>query len=81
MHDDTTDLTPNKKFFSNNYIVVFLFITVVISLLVATLEIYLLCKYKKLRTIVTSLALQQVKEVGTVTTQKESIQNAKFSLI
>ena len=69
---NTTDLTTNKNFFSNNFIVdVFLFITAVISLLVTTLAIYLLCKHKKLRTLVVSFALQQVKEVGTVTTQKE----------
>ena len=47
-----------------------MFITAV-SLLVTTLAIYLLCKHKKLRTLVASLTLQQVKEVGTVTTQKE----------
>ena len=63
-----TDLTTNKNFFSNNYIVdIFLFITAVISLLVITLAIYLLCKHWKLRMLVTSLALQQVKEVGAVT--------------
>ena len=67
----TTDLTTNKNFFSNNYIVdIFLFITAVISLLVTTLATYLFCKYKKLKTLVTSLALQQVKEVNAVT-QKE----------
>ena len=69
---DTIDLTTNTNFFSNNYIVdVFLFITAVISLLLTTLAIYLLCKCKKLRMLVASVALQQVKEVGTVTTQKE----------
>ena len=68
---DTTALTTNKNFFSNNCIVdIFLFITAVISLLVTTLATYLLCKHKKLRTLVASLALQQVKEVGAVT-QKE----------
>ena len=68
----TTDLTTNKNIFSSNYIVdIFLFITAVISLLVTTLAIYLLCKHKKLRMLVGSLALQEVKEVGTVTTQKE----------
>ena len=66
------DLTTNKNFSSNNYIVdVFLFITTVISLLVTTLAIYLLCKHKKLRMLLASLALQQVKEVGAVTTQEE----------
>ena len=69
---DTTDLTTNKNFFSNNYVVdIFLFTTAAISLLVTILAIYLLCKHKKLRMLVASLALQQVKEVGTVTMQKE----------
>ena len=69
---DTTDLTTNKNFFSYNYIVdIFLLITAVISLLVITLAIYLLCKHKKFRMLVTNLALQQVKEVGALTTQKE----------
>ena len=49
----------------------FLFTAAVISLLVTTLVIYLLCKHKNLRMLVASLALQQVKEVGAVTTQKE----------
>ena len=69
---DTTDLITSKNLFSNNYIVdIFLFITAVISLLVTTMAIYLLCKHKKLRTLIASLALQQVEEVGAVTTQKE----------
>ena len=63
---------PNKSFFSNNFIVdVFLFITEIISLLVTTVVIYLLCKHKKLRMLVTCLALQQIKAVGAVTTQEE----------
>ena len=49
----------------------FLFITAIISVLVTT--IYLLCKHKKLRMLVASFALQQVKEVGTVT--QEEINN------
>ena len=55
----TTDLTTNKNFFSNNYIVdVFLFITVIIWVLVATLAIYLLCKHKKIKMLVASLVMQ-----------------------
>ena len=66
------DLSSNINFFSNNYIaVVFLFIMAVISLLVTNLAIYLLCKHKKLRMLVGSLALKQVWEVSTVTTQEE----------
>ena len=73
-HDKSvvTELPTNKSFFSNNYIIdVFLLVTAVISLVVTTLAIYLLCKHKKLRMLVASLAFQQVKEVGTVTTQDE----------
>ena len=38
-----------------------------ISLLATTLTVYLLCKHKKLRTLMASLVLHQVKEVCTVT--------------
>ena len=42
-------LNTNKNFFSENYVVdIFLFITVIISLLATTLTVYLLCKHKKL---------------------------------
>ena len=69
-HDDM-ELNTNKNFFSENYIVdVFLFITVLISLLATTLTAYLLCKHRNLRMLIASLVLHQVKEVGTVT-QKE----------
>ena len=54
----------NKNFFSENYFIeVFLFITVIISLLATTLTLHLLCK---LRMLAASLVLHQVKEVGTV---------------
>ena len=69
-HDDTA-LIINKNFFSENYIIdVFLFITVITSLLATILTIYLLCKHKKLRMLIASLVLHHVKEVGAVT-QKE----------
>ena len=46
---DNMELNANKKFFSENYIVdIFLFITVIISLLATTLTVFLLCKHKKL---------------------------------
>ena len=41
-----------------------MFILAVISLLATTLTIYLLWKHKKLRVLIASLVLQQVKEVG-----------------
>ena len=72
-HDSTgINLDTNKNFFSNNSIVdVFLFAAAIISLLVTNFAIYLLCKHKKLRMLVASLALQQVREVDTVTTQED----------
>ena len=63
---------PNKNFFSDNIIMdIFLFVATIISLLVTTLAIYLLCKHKKLQTLVTCLALQQIREIGGVTTQED----------
>ena len=68
---DSTELNTNKNFLSDNYIIdIFLFITVIISLLTTTLTVYLLCKHKKLRTLIASLVLHQVKEVAAVM-QKE----------
>ena len=67
----TTDLTTNKNVFSNNYIMdVSLFITAIISVLVSMLAIYLLCKHKKIKMLVVSLVMQQIKEVGAVTQEE-----------
>ena len=56
---------------SENYIIdVFLFITVIVSLLASNFDSIFICKHKKCRTLMASLVLHQVKEVGTVT-QKE----------
>ena len=55
------ELKTNKNFFSDNYIVdIFMFISVIVSLLATTLTIYLLCKHKKLCTLIASLVLHQV---------------------
>ena len=73
-HNSTDTKLPKANFFSNNFIIdVFLFATAVISFLVTTLAVYLLCKQKKLRTLATSLVLQQIKEVGTVTKLEDFI--------
>ena len=73
-HDNTDKNLPSKNFFSNNFIVdVFLFIAAIIPLLVTTLVIYSHYKHEKLRTLVTSLALQKVKEVGAVTTEEDVV--------
>ena len=64
---------PNKSFFLNSFTIdVFLIITVIISLLVTPSVMYILCKHTKLKTLVSSLALQQIKEVEAVTTQEDN---------
>ena len=55
---------PNKNFFTNNFIIdAFVFVIVIISVITTMITIYTLCKHNKLRALVTSLALQQVKEL------------------
>ena len=62
---------PNKNFFFKNYILdVFLFANAIILLLVTIIVINILCKHKKFKTLVASLALQQITEVGAVATQE-----------
>ena len=64
---ETTILNTKKNFFSDNYIMdIFVFISAIISLLTTILTIYLLCKHKKIRVLIASLVLHQVKEVGTI---------------
>ena len=64
--------TPYKNFFTNNFIVdIFIFIIAMISVVTTMIIIYALCKHNKLRTLVASLALQQVKELSAVATKKE----------
>ena len=54
----------NKNFFSNNYIVdIFMLASSVVSLISTTLIVYLFCKHKQIRTLITSLILYKFKEV------------------
>ena len=54
----------NKNFFSYNYIVdIFMFATSVISLISTTLIVYLFCKHKQIRILMTSLILHKIKNV------------------
>ena len=65
--------TPNKNFFTNNIIVdVFMFIIAIISFITTMIILYILCKHNKLRTLVVSLSLQQVKEVSAYVTKQEN---------
>ena len=70
-HTNTELELPNKIFFFNNYTIdIFLFVTTLILLLVTTIVMYILCKHMKLKSLVTSPALQQIKEVGVVIKQE-----------
>ena len=68
-HIDTEEL-PSKNFFFNNILDVFLFVTAIISLQDISIVINILYKCRKLKTLVASLNLQQIKEVGAVATQE-----------
>ena len=66
--------SPNKNFFTNNFIIdTFIFKIAIISTITTLIIIYLLCKHNKLRILVASLVLQQVKEVSMSTTNKTLI--------
>ena len=59
-HDST--FNTNKNFFSNNHISdIFIYISSIISLISTTLIIYLICKHKKIRMLVASLACTRSK--------------------
>ena len=63
-------INTSKNFFSNNYIMdIFMFASSIIS---TTLIIYLLCKHKQIRTLITSLVLHQIKEVSASSTEANS---------
>ena len=48
----------SKNFFTNNFIIdVFMFITVILSIISTIIIIYAICKHNKLRALVTSLAV------------------------
>ena len=70
---ENTILNTSKKFFSNNHIMnIFVFISSLISLFSIFLTIYLLCKHKKIRALIASLVLHQVKEVGAISKETNS---------
>ena len=53
----------NKNFFNSKIVKIFKFMVAMIFIIVTVVAVYVLCKHNKLRVLVTSLALQQVKEV------------------
>ena len=59
----------NKNFFNSKIVKKFKFMVAIISIIATVITIYVICKHNKLRTLVTSLALQQVKEVKAENTE------------
>ena len=53
----------NKNFFNSQVVKIFKFVAAIILIIATVVTIYAICKHNKLRALVTSLALQQVKEV------------------
>ena len=53
----------NKNFFNSQVVKIFKFIVAIISIIATVVTIYAICKHNKLRTLVTSLVLQQVREI------------------
>ena len=60
---ESDTFTPNKNFFSNHIVNIFMFTSSIISIITIMLVIYLFCKHKHIRTIVASLILHKIKEV------------------
>ena len=56
----------NKTFFNSQVVKIFRFVVAIISIIATVVTIYTICKHNKLRALVTSLVLQQVKEVKAV---------------
>ena len=70
--DEVEFETSYKSFFTNNFSVdKFIFVIAIILVIMTIIIIYALCKHNKLRTLVKSLALQQVKEVKAEAVRKE----------
>ena len=64
--------TSYKNLFTNNFIIdIFIFMIAIVLVITTMIIIYALCKHNKLRTLVASLALQQVKQVKAVITKEE----------
>ena len=59
----------NKNFFNSKVVKIFKFMVAIISIIATVVTIYVICKHNKLRALVTSLALQQVKEVKVENTE------------
>ena len=72
--DELEKEIANKIFFNSKIVKIFKFVVAIISIIATVVTIYVICKHNKLRALVTSLALQQVKEVKVE--NKENVDNS-----
>ena len=63
----------NKNFFNSQVVKIFKFVVAIILIIATIVTIYAICKHNKLRALVMSLALQQVKEV-----KADDIENVNY---
>ena len=61
--DELENEFTNKNFFNSKIVKIFKFVVAIISIIATVITIHAICKHNKLRVLVTSLALQQVKEL------------------
>ena len=61
--DELKNEFTNKNFLYSKIAKIFKFMVAIISIIATVITIYTICKHNKLKPLVTSLALQQVKEV------------------
>ena len=57
--------SPNTSFTNNLIVDIFAFTTAILLAIATIINTVFACKHNKLRTLVASLVLQQVKEIGT----------------
>ena len=72
--DELENKFTNKNFFNSKIVKIFKFMVAIISIIATVITIYMICKNNKLRALITSLALQQVKEV-----KAEGIKNVDYN--
>ena len=71
-----------NKFFDNIAIDIFLFIAAIISMLVVIVIIHIVCKHVKLKTLLTGIAFQSIKQTeAAVTSQIQQHSTAKWYAI
>ena len=71
--DESEKEFANKNFFNSQVVKIFKFVVAIILIIATVVTIYAICTHYKLRVLVTSLALQQVKEV-----KVEDIENVNY---